>query len=592
MVDPFVFVCVGSEKTAPIEEVPWWNFDWQYRKKIIINHSEVDSDLTNFPLLIGILDNDLRDDSQNNGNDIVFINNSGNKLHHEIESFNGDTGELFCWVNLTYLSSTENTTIYLYYGNPLCENQENPTNVWDSNYKMVQHLDETTGLTYDSTIFANDGTPSADLNMTVLGKINGADSFNGTTDYITIPYSTSLLMGSGDFTIETWIKTLDSTNAGQIVGTYPVVGTTITPFYFLALSAPGKVRAFMRDSDSDSAACTSITQINDDQWHYITGVRRGNTIYIYVDSIEENSNTNNNVGSTDNSYDNAIGRHSSTGAYSGLIDEVRISNNARTTDWINTSFNNQDNRSKFYYIEAEESTGRPYVINEIPQHQSGNVGLNPILSVQIYDTQNMDITFRTNASGSWQDIGSNLSVGNGTYSQITNNIDSYDSVYWWSVNVTDGEYWTNNTYWFITKDVFAVKNGYNDFIQEFLTKPASWHYNGIFNRTYIAWMENTGNINIGYYDHHTGVFSNPVLIDTIITDDHGSPSLIIRNDGHIIIFHTGGHNDPMYCWISSNPEDISSWGSRITIDTGSCDYPRAFENTSGTILLLYRYGDV
>ena len=36
----------------------WWNNDWQYRKKIIIDSDEVDNDLINFPVLIS-LDNDF-----------------------------------------------------------------------------------------------------------------------------------------------------------------------------------------------------------------------------------------------------------------------------------------------------------------------------------------------------------------------------------------------------------------------------------------------------------------------------------------------------------------------------------------------------
>jgi len=75
----------------------WWNNDWQYRKGIIVDHSMVAADLTNFPMLINTIDNDLRDDAQNDGDDIVFTDETGNKLAHEIECYNGTTGEL--WPN-------------------------------------------------------------------------------------------------------------------------------------------------------------------------------------------------------------------------------------------------------------------------------------------------------------------------------------------------------------------------------------------------------------------------------------------------------------------------------------------------------------
>jgi len=62
----------------------------------------------------------------------------------------------------------------------------------------------------------------------------------------------------------------------------------------------------------------------------------------------------------------------------------------------------------------------------------------------------MNVTFRTNASGTWADINTNSSVPNGTYSQTSSNMNSYNTKYWWSVNVTDGTTWTNATYNFTT----------------------------------------------------------------------------------------------------------------------------------------------
>ncbi|MCJ7767580.1 hypothetical protein MUP79_04240, partial [Candidatus Bathyarchaeota archaeon] len=51
-------------------------------------------------------------------------------------------GGLSAWVNVLALSSTQDTMLYMYYGNPTCGDQQNGSGVWDSNYKMVQHLNE------------------------------------------------------------------------------------------------------------------------------------------------------------------------------------------------------------------------------------------------------------------------------------------------------------------------------------------------------------------------------------------------------------------------------------------------------------------
>jgi hypothetical protein len=90
--------------------------------------------LVNFPILIDITDTDLIGHTQSNGNDIVFTNKTGIKLNHEIEYYNSPTGKLVAWVNITHLSSTQDTIIYLYYDNPACSNQQNPTGTWNANY--------------------------------------------------------------------------------------------------------------------------------------------------------------------------------------------------------------------------------------------------------------------------------------------------------------------------------------------------------------------------------------------------------------------------------------------------------------------------
>ncbi|UCE96691.1 MAG: DUF2341 domain-containing protein, partial [Candidatus Bathyarchaeota archaeon] len=123
-------------------EASWWNTSWQYRKAITIDSTMVDEDLVNFPVLIDTIDPDLVSHAQGGGDDIVFTDEAGTQLSHEIESYDGYTGHLVAWVN-TDLSSTTDTVLYMYYGNAGASNQEDVTGVWDANYVMVHHLEET-----------------------------------------------------------------------------------------------------------------------------------------------------------------------------------------------------------------------------------------------------------------------------------------------------------------------------------------------------------------------------------------------------------------------------------------------------------------
>jgi len=133
-------------------------------------------------------------------------------------------------------------------------------------------------------------------------------------------------------------------------------------------------------------------------------------------------------------------------------------------------------------------------------------------------------------------------------------------------------------------------------ILEWFNKPAGVHYQGTHNRTYITWVNHEGRIEIRYYDHDTASMSDAYEIDNLnyinlecAVDDHNAPTVYVRDDGKIIVFyapHWGG----LYYKISTNAEDISSWGSRQTIEGGSEEacYPKP-RKVGSDLWLFYRY---
>jgi len=96
----------------------------------------------------------------------------------------------------------------------------------------------------------------------------------------------------------------------------------------------------------------------------------------------------------------------------------------------------------------------PTQSNESPTNGSTGVSLNPTLQITVNDPDGdtMNQTFRTNASGTWTSIAYNNNTGNATVSNSTTVFSSYTTKYWWSSNLSDGTYWTNNTYYFTTME--------------------------------------------------------------------------------------------------------------------------------------------
>ncbi|MCF8715524.1 glycoside hydrolase family 88 protein [Joostella atrarenae] len=95
--------------------------------------------------------------------------------------------------------------------------------------------------------------------------------------------------------------------------------------------------------------------------------------------------------------------------------------------------------------------------------------------------------------------------------------------------------------------------------------PRAVYYEGKYKRTYGAWVDNYGNIVVGYYDHDIHRVKTKVLKYEHEIDDHDNPSILFDNEGKILVFfNRHGYGDsstphPIFLTKSSNPEDISTW---------------------------------
>ncbi|UCE38691.1 MAG: DUF2341 domain-containing protein, partial [Thermoplasmata archaeon] len=336
--------------------------NWLYRKPITINSSKVTSDLTNFPVLVDITDSDLASEARSDGYDIAFWGSDGSPLDHEIENYTSGSGKLVAWVRIPSLSSSSDTTFYMYYGNSdITSPTENPTGVWDSNYVGVWHLNETgTGTRYDSTSYSNDGTPSGyDGDETTTGKIDLADDFEATDadDYIDIDNSSSLYITGNEITMGAWINIESYANSEMQVFCR---GQDDNWIYGIGVMNTAKIRYLIysgNDNDySDSDAVLSLGT-----WIYVVVRYNGTHKTIFINGINEGEKpASNNIADRGPGGDHSlhIADRPGTGStlwFDGKVDEVRVSNIARSEDWIETEFNNQNDTASFLYVNSEEN---------------------------------------------------------------------------------------------------------------------------------------------------------------------------------------------------------------------------------------------
>jgi uncharacterized repeat protein (TIGR02543 family) len=444
---------------------------WTYRKLITIDKSVTSENLQNFPLLIHTqTDTNLVDNADVTGYDIIFMPTDEswmqgtwkNKLDYEIENYNPSTGELTVWVRLPTLSASQDTEIFMYYANSLCvSNKQNPTGVWDEHYVARYSMaDHTTSSIRDSTSNSNHGTKNTTNHPQQNdGFIAYAQQFNGSGDFIKIDDTAELRLS--EFTLSGWFAAESGTNTLQTI----VSRQTSTHERNFAVWVDDN-SGFFTDTSLIARVGNGTNNIFtleandknylDAQWYYFTCTVNNATkeASLYVNGqLKDSNNTwtehvwiqqaNTSIGAQ-----NLINRF-----FNGYIDELRISNIARSLSYIQASYNNQNNTAAYVNFGPQRTKNTPPVLsNPQPQHQAIGIDITPQLKITITDkdADELYITFKTNASGSWENIGTNNSVYNGTYTQYGSMMNNHNTTYYWSVNATDGQDWTNATYQFST----------------------------------------------------------------------------------------------------------------------------------------------
>jgi len=356
---PEEFYSLGIEEVSS----PAALSSFTYRKALTIDHTKVSADLTDFPVLVNLpTDASLASHAQADGDDILFTSNdiswsTGNqndKLAHEIEKYTTTTGELQAWVKIPQLSSTVDTVIYMYYGNGAVTTQQNKTAVWDANTKMVQHMNQTgtgqVGDYKDATQYGNNSINVTNQPISVTGQIDSAESFSSAgSNYIGISNNSNLSLDV--LTISAFIKVGTNTSDNGIVsktgGKYN---------YNLRITPTGSYpdAEFYDGATIRNLTCTQNIG-NDNKFHYLAVTLGENrSANIYLDGMYCNSTNLSTLGDIKTSGDLYIGRKGTGGIFNGIIDEVRISNTARSADWIATEYNNQSQPTEFSTLGIEE----------------------------------------------------------------------------------------------------------------------------------------------------------------------------------------------------------------------------------------------
>jgi len=256
----------------------------------------------------------------------------------------------------------------MYYGNGSVANQQNPTEVWDSHYKGVWHLKETPTIdnfAYDSTENTNDGHFEGGMDQFAQtpGKIGGSLNFDGSDDVIRVPDNATLDTTQDSGTFELWINWVDSAD-----GDPQIVMTSSNTF------SKGNEDGYEWASEGDGDHYFSPwvgdknnynlgpNPFSNGLWHHLAVTLNHATreVIIYVDGVpmmftEEKVPDKWDQSASPDDWLWGGNPDESKDYFMGKFDEIRVSDQVRSPEWIEACVRNQGSPDVFQTFGFQEA---------------------------------------------------------------------------------------------------------------------------------------------------------------------------------------------------------------------------------------------
>jgi biopolymer transport protein ExbB len=343
----------------PAVSQAWWNDEWAFRKPITLDQAALGLPALSDPppVLVRLHPGNFTffSDVLPEGADIRFVaGDDKTPLKHHIEKFDPLNGMALIWVEAPKAAAASGVTpvagqIWMYYGNPQAGQGSDSGGTYDRNYALVWHFDEQ-GAPRDATAHANQtaGFSALPDRAAIIGA--GA-RFDGTGSIQVTPSGSLAISPDQGWSFSAWLR-IDAPQHDVYI-----------------LQAQDGEHALILGVDGaalyvnfDGAAVASATPLTTGTWHHVALAAGTGQLKLYLDGAETGSaaavlpvsQPAVTVGAA------ADGGH----ALVGELDEVTISNVARSAVWISAQ------------MRAQGIEGAPLGYGEDQSRDSGESGSN------------------------------------------------------------------------------------------------------------------------------------------------------------------------------------------------------------------------
>ena len=306
--------------------------------------------LTDFPVLIKISSArnnfDYSACKVANGGDLRFASSDGTLLASEVDTWN-PAGESLVWVKVPSFNKT--TVITAYYGNA-SPDAVTASDVWSNGYVGVWHLNEAAtplaessgkatpfvlpASTQDRTTYATNGVAG--------GKSVSFDNerYNDLNYNRLVSADAPDLRGLTNFTVECWTYQTRYRDDGDAT----IIGTLYNWKLYQEKDSGILGSRWMKANGDKVFGAKTASGLALNEWTYLTLVRNftgvssaDSALYLNGGSVATKSESGAEPTGTGSIVTNALGSADGLRVFPGSIDEVRVSNVARSADWVRAS---------------------------------------------------------------------------------------------------------------------------------------------------------------------------------------------------------------------------------------------------------------
>ncbi len=231
--------------------------------------------------------------------------------------------------------------------NHSAENEVNSLSIWG----IITVKDSTSNNNHGTLFGPGSG---------VSGKLTNAIEFDGVENVIRIPDSPSTSIEGDQFTLSAWVNPTNiegDRDFGVISKAHEHSVSTNIERYHLGVSRVGGVVVRRRSGDETAIFSTSEDQVTENSWQYLTGRYDGSYLRAFIDGslLPGSEPASGNIDPSER--DLLFGKRYNDRFFTGRMDEIRVSNIARSNGWVRTEYNNQNNQSGFWSVGSEWSEG-------------------------------------------------------------------------------------------------------------------------------------------------------------------------------------------------------------------------------------------